>query len=698
MNKKGKYCLLILSIFYCFIFCFYSLAQAQETLAVKEVNIIKLDSKYRVFVTSTGPTKYTVREYFKPRSLVIDIPGAELTFMNKKFMTIPVDTGGIKNIEARQVYTRDAPSQKVEIIILFYEDITYDIISQWQGQYITVDIRSIGPLPKQERSYLPSEKDRAMTIAMEEARKKSHGQRSLTDIEKIRSEKLANKKEKELEAARKKMLKDEKYKQDMEQARKTLTERAKEEKTPIAKRELLESIQAKDTFIIPGPKRAVPKKKISELDECVEIALLNHRPAQIAQEQLKLAQLRVKEAKRAFYPSLLGEWKETQGRTITEQYVGRTFGLQMQQPVYTGGKLQAMLNKEALGEKIALGNFDRIRQDLIYKVSAAYYDVVRLKRTYGELKRLVDESRQYLELTEKQFRFEASTVTELLNVQSAYNQIHFQLVSTQKDLEIAKLALQKEMNIENADFSGIGYHLEFKKVNVKLDDCIDLAYRNRPEPRTLEYMVSSAEYGKKAIDSEKKPNFSLLGTYGKAGESFKSQTLDMGTQWSIMGKVNWFFGGHTLETSLNREESNPTAITTYTGNKTENTAFNTKFAFWDNLAHFSKLQEAEITKKQAEHEKEQMMQTIRSDVEEAFYNYQKAKAQASAAANEVGYRSKEIEVVKSKKEINEATFAEVLEAIIKLSEAKASYIQAMASSEIAVAGLNRAIGVIGYFK
>ncbi|MFH1776583.1 MAG: TolC family protein [Candidatus Omnitrophota bacterium] len=701
MLKKIKYCLLLLIIYHCFICGFISLSLAEELVEVKEVNITALDSKYRVFITSSSPTDYTVREYFSPRRLVVDIPHAALAFKNKKFMTIPVDRGGIKNIEVREVYTLGKIPQHVEVIILFYEDFTHEVFSQWNGKFISVDIKSTGSLPAEQEAYT-LDKDRAMTEALKQAREKLYTERTKKNIEDLRHKKPDEQEKKKIEALRKRLAETGTFEKEIEDAKERLRTGLEEEKTTETKTGLLNKIQAKDIHVVSMEKRPPVQvasiKKISSLNDCIDIAQLNHRPAQISKEQLELARLRIKEAKRAFYPALLGEWKETAGRTISEEYKGRTYGVQLQQPIYMGGKLKAMLRKEELGEYIALGNYDRIKQDLIFKVITAYFELLKAQNTYNELKELTDEAKYYLEFTEKQFRIEVSTITELLHVQSSYNQIQYQLISVEKDLELAKLNLQKEMNVTDLNFSGLDYSLQFKKIDLTLDHCIELAFRNRPEPKTMRYMVSSAEYAKKVIESERRPNFSLLSSFGKAGESFKSEGLDLGTQWSIMGKVNWFFGGSTIESSLGHDESNPTAITTYTGNRTESTIFSAKLAFWDNLAHFSKSKESEITKQQAEHELEQMLQSIKSDVEEAFYNYQKAKIQATAAANEIGYRSKELEIIKNKKELQEATYAELLEALVKLAEAKASYYQALATSEIAVSGLNRAIGVIGYFK
>ena len=112
----------------------------------------------------------------------------------------------------------------------------------------------------------------------------------------------------------------------------------------------------------------------------------------------------------------------------------------------------------------------------------------------------------------------------------------------------------------------------------------------------------------------------------------------------------------------------------------------------------SEKQSALIGRLKSESELVETEKTINLEVREAYNNYEKAVMQIQNTLDKIKFRQEELKVLRSQAELNEAQLSQVLEAMVKLNDEKALYNQAIASYKTALANLNKAIGIIGYFQ
>jgi outer membrane protein TolC len=116
------------------------------------------------------------------------------------------------------------------------------------------------------------------------------------------------------------------------------------------------------------------------------------------------------------------------------------------------------------------------------------------------------------------------------------------------------------------------------------------------------------------------------------------------------------------------------------------------------MPSYSEKQSAIINKLKAENDLAEIEKSINQEVREAYNNYQKAVIQIENTRDKIAFRQEELKILKSQADINEALLSQVLEAMVKLNDEKALYHQAIASYKTALANLNKAIGIIGYFE
>ena len=702
-----KICLQTLVVFSVF-FLFLSMCYAQQPAKLRTFLAKKIDNGLQIHIEhSKPPVEFTVVESKHPRGLIVNIAGARVTF--KRYENIPievlVDEDGIKRIvvEEKTDYNK-TPSERVQIIIELDRSFEYDFDSQWNAQFLDL---FIFPGPPEKRTQL-TEKEKKLgprkslvkIKEFKEAEAKKAKKR-LDKFTRIKRVELIKKESKEkISKIRKDAVKRMKSGVEVKKAYKKLKAETDISSLPEARQQIFDKNLYKDismpSEVKPMIRRAAPGKQITSIEDCINLALSAHLPLQIAKEQKALAALRVREARRGFYPALMGEWNETDGRTVSENYRGRSYGVQGEQLLFSGGKLTATLRKEQLGELIAKSNYERVKNELILKVTKAYYELIMTKNTLDIMQRLKQTSGQVLTEVESEFTVFWATPADLLDAQASYNQACFQVSYSERGYAMAKLNLEKEMFLENLDVENLDFQLGRQKIETSLDECLDLTFQHRVEIKIIENTLKAAKFSQDIIKSEEMPNVSIIGTYGRAGESFSQRSLNLAAEWSLMGRVKWFLGGNTVETSYKKDKITPFRVTS-TNINVDSQTLNTKFSFWDNLAHFTKAKEAQITRKQALKDKAEMKNKIRQETEDAYYTYLRYNTQLSLAVNQIGFRRKQLEILKAKRRMGEARGADVMSAEIQLAEANGSMQEALAGINIAIVSLNYAIGVINYF-
>ncbi|MBU1087655.1 MAG: TolC family protein [Candidatus Omnitrophica bacterium] len=703
--KKTAVFLIFIGFFVLF-FCSFCLAEQPASL--KNFNINKTNYGLDLHLEhSRPPVLFTVDETERPYRLIINVIGSRVTF--KEYENIPIEIPvnhlGIKKvIVAEKINYNMSPKESVSIVIELDRKFKYDLDAQFNGQYIDLKIWP-GSAPAQKENLAIREKEIKPTeqIKIVKASKDFETKKAREKLEKFTQKKrialIREESEEKLSQVRDKAKERFESGTVMQEVQQKLQSQTDLSTLPSARAQMVEKNIYQD-INMPSEIKPMLKRNtgtnVTSYQDCINIAMAAHLPVQIAKEQEKLAQLRVREARRAFYPSFLGEWNESDGNTVTEPYRGRSYGVQAEQQLFTGGKLMATLRKEQLGLTISKGNTDRVKQDLMFEVSKAYYEMVLSKITLDMMLRLKTGTAKILDEVLAEFAIQSATPAELLGAQASFNRVCFQVANAERGMAMAKLALEKEMFTEALNVDELDYHLGRKKINVNLDECRELAFRHRAEIKVMEQTMQAAKYSQDIIKSEELPNVSLVGTYGRSGESFSQRDLNLATEWSLMGKVKWFLGGNTVETFYKKDKVSPFKVTK-TDTNVDSQALNAKFSFWDNLAHFSKSKEAQITRKQALKDYEEMKNKIRQETEDSYYSYQKYSVQLSLAINEIGYRRKQLEIAKTRKGMNEASGADIIDAEMQLVEANSNMQQALAGINLSIASLNRAIGVINYF-
>ena len=466
----------------------------------------------------------------------------------------------------------------------------------------------------------------------------------------------------------------------------------------------------KDTGLVKKGFRPSEEKEVYGLDDCIKIAVNNHLPLQIAAKNVKLAEMRLYEARRNMLPAVDIVFQEWDGRFGGRKYSGRDQHIEGKQPVFRGGELYFTMKQNETNLEVAKKDHQKIRNELILQVKKGYYTFAKAKENLKIQSRLTEEVDRIYAMVSEQFKEGVASKLELLNVGSQGGQARYQFVSAEGDTSVAELILKQAMNIDPAENIEIKEGLDFKKAYVDFNEVMMAAFNNRPEIKINTLLLDYYKYGKGIAKAKGWPKIDMEGMWGLSKEEYVPEdrlgpttvnplTYDVDQkleqQWSVGIKGSMPFWGSTGEYSWSRIQQTP-SLSTFHG--TESMLNSYKMHVLDKLDYFSDKQLAEIDYDKARQELIKAKQDVALEAKESCFKYEKALIQLDTSMNKVRYQEKDLEFVKLKREMDETPDSSVVESMIKLAQGKFDYLQALADCHISLASINKAIGIEDYFK
>jgi len=448
--------------------------------------------------------------------------------------------------------------------------------------------------------------------------------------------------------------------------------------------------------------------RMLRLEECIEIAVKNNLQLKTLKKSVRLAEWRVFEARRNLLPKVGVRMEEHTGQINGRRFYGKSTLVDLQQTVWHGGEFMYTMMQAQTNLKIVNKEYSRIKNDLTLQVKKGYYTLEKAKENLRFQTELSQEVSRIYEMVAKQFESGIGANLEFLNVTSQSNQIRFQLASARGDVEIAELILKQAMNIDARERIDVEQSGEFKRLGIDFEKVLRDALVYRPEMQINSMMLQYYLYGKRVANSKSWPKVDFIGSFGMAKEEFISKDAGpdpitgltdsdqkMEQQWYAGVKCSIPLWGSTGEYSYTKEVWAP-VVSAYRGTSTITNSY--KFNFLDNLAQYSEKFSADVDLDRARQELVKTKQDVTLETKEACFNYEKALLQLDTAANKVKYQEGDLELIKFKRQMDEAQDSNVVDSMIKLAQERFGYVQAATDCKTAIASISKAVGIPDYFK
>jgi outer membrane protein len=439
------------------------------------------------------------------------------------------------------------------------------------------------------------------------------------------------------------------------------------------------------------PVRAeTPKETVLTVDQAIELAIQNNLRHKLAEGDVKLAEEKVAQAKTGYYPKATlsgGVSRLNQVPDIVEvgdkladlnnglrtmfsrnpytaDFVknmqtaegpddGLTyykFNLQIQQPLYTGGKLTA-LNKQAQNnQEYSQLNLDSVEQDLVCEVKKAYYQVYQA----GQMLKTMDEAVASMEnhVREANLFYKAGQVPQLDVLRTEVKLADFKQkrLMVQNALNLAKTYFNFVLGVDSNQQYRLQDEVAYTPFGQDLDACQQTALANRTELKAIRAKVAMAENAVDLAKSGQKPLVALVAEGDRTATKPFEDDPDLSL--SLVASYQLLDGGMVKH----------------------------------------QVAEAEATVRQAKTAEELTARGIKLEVEQAYHNLQNALETIEVSKKVLSQAQETVRMAGVSYQAGLSTSLELLDAETGLTQAKTNYNQALSNYQIALAQLERAIG------
>jgi len=490
-------------------------------------------------------------------------------------------------------------------------------------------------------------------------------------------------------------------------------------------------IQQKEEFLGGGAK---------DLQDLIIRAQSVNTQSKAAHESIALYNRRVLMAFRKLFPEATFNFNDREGLINSEAFSGDDWHVTLRQPIFNGGVLWNTLLQEKANLEASRKQYDKTLSDLVFDLSRAYFEYQRTLQTAEEHRLAVEKMKRFADMSEEKFNLKIISEIERLNVQSLYSQMQFDLESANQELEIAKLDLQKYLDLSVDDQFTLAKIYDLDEVvqgqaipagtapgskdlpdvfkgqekAPELSKLIDLSYGHRPELQVEAAKLQVMRLGERIRWGEFLPKANLTYQFGALGEAYLNNSVYNGSptgygniaknepilkkEWQLMLELNWNVGGNKVNYTFDRNKKAP-SITQFdqaSGSVLRKNGLT--FGVLDGLDAFVNVKQAEVDKLNQVVELEKAEKQVLQDVKQAYYDYQKSVIQVNSTVKRLEYRKRLGEFAEHRLSKKEIELSEYLQAESDLVREKGELHKALKEYFSAKAALNHAVGIQDFFN
>jgi outer membrane protein len=399
----------------------------------------------------------------------------------------------------------------------------------------------------------------------------------------------------------------------------------------------------------------IQKGDILTLQQCINTALKNHPAINAAAGTIRQSESKIGQARAGYYPqiNIQSDYSRigpapTSLRSDPYNYYSNS--LNLNQTLFDFGKTSSSVDIQILTKQSAEADFQNTAASLVLGVKEAYYSFLKAKMSEIVAKETVNQFQQHFDVAETFFETGKSSKIDVTSAEVNLSNARIQLISVQNALHIARVTLNKAMGLISAPEYDVEEQFYLEKISISFETALAQAYENRPDLLSTGLKKEALEKG---IDLNKKGYLPVLS--GNAAYGYAGDDTSMDKSWNV---------GVAL------------AFPLFSG-------LSTKYA----------VDEARANLDVARANEESLRQSVYQEVQSAWLNRREAFERIEAGRIIVRQAEENVELAKGRYETGVGNSIEITDAMIKLNNAKMTYITALSDFSVAQARLEKAIGV-----
>jgi len=244
---------------------------------------------------------------------------------------------------------------------------------------------------------------------------------------------------------------------------------------------------------------------------------------QSARHALEAARQKRPEALSGLLPALtasgadgrtVGRTRYTNTPTINRGYNTDQWSLQLTQPVFRADRFLAYGEAKATVEQ-AIAQYDAARQDLMLRLSRAYFDeIVAERRVTAAHAQLVALNEQ-LQAAQRSFDAGVASITDVDDTRARAASAQAEEVGARNDLESARAALEAIVGEPPEKLAALREGVTLPRPSPgEVGSWIQQATANNPSVRAAEAVAKAADYEVDRARAQRLPSIDLVASYG----------------------------------------------------------------------------------------------------------------------------------------------------------------------------------------
>ena len=406
------------------------------------------------------------------------------------------------------------------------------------------------------------------------------------------------------------------------------------------------------------------------LDEAIGIAIESNRSLAAAEASEEAARARLAQANAAFLPGISGSGSYTRldevpymdaspfgmGKITMGDDDVYTIGLQVQQPLFTGGALLNARSAASHGLRAAEAQTRRTGDETRYAVTGAYVNLLQARAALKVAEDGRAQMQSHLDDLEAMFEEGMIIESDIMRARVQMSEVELQRNTTDHLVELAQAALAFQMGIDpRTSIDTVDPLTSAGVADRSLEEWTERALAARPDLLAISESVKAAGNGVAIARAEYLPQLVFVGSYGwdRPDRSYAPEFYE---HWSA-----------TIALEMN---------------------------IFDWFGRENRVREANAVRREAEHGVAMMKDAVVLDVRRSYLELDEARQAVGIAEGGVLQARESLRVTRESFRSGVASNSDVLDAQTALTTAEMNRVAALARLQQAEAGLELAAGVV----
>jgi len=407
--------------------------------------------------------------------------------------------------------------------------------------------------------------------------------------------------------------------------------------------------------------------EVLNLETCVQTALRNNTTFLNAQSTLEDMRLQTKVSRSGFLPTVSASvnYDHNESKIANTQFalqspffVNREYsaGLSLYQTIWDGGQTIANHKKVSADFHSSRCELENTRQLLIYSVEEGYLNLLKQKQLLKVYQETLNSSEEALKKAESMEAVGASSRTDVLKARVKAEDDKLNLIKAENAVETAKANLNYLLGLDVTNSIEVEDLGAPEALDMEFGEAVEIALGNHPALKKADYDEQAAEYTISQAVSGMLPQLTGNYSFGTSSRRFDDLSNPFDKQFS-------WGAGVTLSITL-----------------------------FDGLATPSNIQRAQVGRKAAIDNQEQVRRDVVLEVKAAYLGLDEAKKSIASATQRVLSAEEDFKLSTARYELGAGTILEQIDAQVALTSAKAQKIQVEYDYRFAQSRLKKAIG------